>query len=46
MAPVKRLVYLATDDASVWKKEIQSYEQRGYKFIGDYEICKRRETGI
>lgn len=36
---VKRLVYLATDDISVWKKEIQKYEEKGYKFIGDYEIC-------
>lgn len=42
---VKRLVYLATDDISVWKKEIQKYEEKGYKFIGDYEISNTATVG-
>mgnify|MGYP001507146759 CR=1 FL=1 len=37
---VERIVYLATDDISVWKKEIQTFQLKGYKFIGDFEICK------
>ena len=35
----KRIVYLATDDSSVWRKEVPKFEKKGYKFIGDSEIC-------
>ncbi|XP_046913120.2 alpha-(1,6)-fucosyltransferase [Dermatophagoides farinae] len=34
----KRIVYLATDDSSVWRKEVPKFEKKGYKFIGDSEI--------
>ena len=36
----KRIVYLATDDSSVWKKEVPKFQSKGYTFIGDSEICK------
>ncbi|XP_027198736.2 alpha-(1,6)-fucosyltransferase 8 isoform X1 [Dermatophagoides pteronyssinus] len=34
----KRIVYLATDDSSVWKKEVPKFQSKGYTFIGDSEI--------
>ncbi|UXI15991.1 PAB-dependent polyA-specific ribonuclease subunit PAN3 [Sarcoptes scabiei] len=38
LPPSERLVYLATDDVTLWKKEIDPFEKKGYKFIGDSEI--------
>jgi hypothetical protein len=37
---VERLVYLATDDSSLWSKEIKTFQDKGYVFIGDSQICK------
>ena len=37
---VEKLVYLATDDYGVWKKEISKYQKLGFKFIGDDQICE------
>jgi len=34
------LVYLATDDLSLWKNDVKKYEEMGYVFIGDSNIAQ------
>ncbi|RWS16742.1 hypothetical protein B4U79_03486 [Dinothrombium tinctorium] len=42
---VERLVYLATDEPSIWTKEVKKYQNLGYKFIGDSGIAKTASLG-
>ena len=35
-----RLVYLATDDSTLWTKEIKPFQDKGYVFLGDSQICE------
>ncbi|XP_054159027.1 alpha-(1,6)-fucosyltransferase-like [Oppia nitens] len=42
---VERLVYLATDDSSLWSKEIKPFEDMGYIFIGDSQISQTASLG-
>ncbi|XP_054166656.1 alpha-(1,6)-fucosyltransferase-like [Oppia nitens] len=37
---VERLVYLATDEPEVWKKEIMPYKESGYVFKGDVRLSE------
>ena len=36
----KRHIYLATDELSVWKKEVNPWLEKGYKFIGNSNHTK------
>jgi glycoprotein 6-alpha-L-fucosyltransferase len=40
---LKRIVYLATDDPDVWRKEIVPYQKKGYQFICDEAISQTAE---
>ncbi|CAG2121057.1 unnamed protein product [Medioppia subpectinata] len=41
----ERLVYLATDDSSLWTKEVKEFEDKGYVFIGDSQISQTASIG-
>ncbi|XP_074596036.1 alpha-(1,6)-fucosyltransferase 8 [Brevipalpus obovatus] len=43
--PLERIVYLATDETSIWRDEIKPYEQKGYIFIGDSQIAQTAGLG-
>ncbi|CAG2101298.1 unnamed protein product [Medioppia subpectinata] len=40
-----RLVYLATDDYTVWTNETKVFERKGYVFIGDPQIARTAGIG-
>jgi len=35
---VERTVYLATDDPGIWQKEVPTFKEKGYVFLGDSQI--------
>lgn len=43
--PIEKLIYLATDDPGIWRKEVQSYEDEGFIFLGDSDIAQSAGMG-
>lgn len=41
----EKLVYLATDDPGIWTKETQTFEDKGFQFLGDSDVANSAGIG-